>query len=518
MADAEIRAFQDAVACVDDSPPVCLVQLVHSKPIVQTAESFESQGAMDNTLARPPSVNNLSPSALQATPEIPRTIHSPLCPKLPDDDVVDYASSIMPVELCADRGTNELLNQTPVKSVIDDSDTSDCSRALIISSLPEGNKNQWGPDLVCNVAPETPPLDLVQSSAVSELTCMKPAVNSVPINLQVSRTDAQPSIAVHTERGLDKQDNPGLPDTGDCDDDDDFDIDDRPLTVDLLQETDASVIAVADNSNLSIGKPSVPVGIVNAGEPPSTLLPPVCMLPSATTTEQQPVEHTAQIILLPSADTVAAVESTIYCCQDPRPPAMLLELENNVCSNPSSLTAVTGNDTAKMLSVSSTTVNSISPTDISTSHLDPSFISSPAVSSVFTSVPLCLPSTAMLGIRPKPPVAQTVPSVHLVTATPTPVTTPLPSQSTVHLMPFVAASVGSPSLPNPPIPLGNLTGPNPGMPLSGAVAPGTAGLQILNMTPMSPFVGTPGIVLHTAGTPNFQPATNPLLPLVVELH
>ncbi|KAF6777982.1 hypothetical protein AHF37_02748 [Paragonimus kellicotti] len=119
MADAEIRAFQDADTCVDDSPPVCLVQLVHSKPVVQTAEYFESQGAMDNTLARSPSVNNVSPSALQATPEIPRTVHSPSCPKLPDDDVVDYASGIMPVELCADRGTAEPLIQTPIKSVID---------------------------------------------------------------------------------------------------------------------------------------------------------------------------------------------------------------------------------------------------------------------------------------------------------------------------------------------------------------------------------------------------------------
>ncbi|KAF6777983.1 hypothetical protein AHF37_02749 [Paragonimus kellicotti] len=254
----------------------------------------------------------------------------------------------------------------------------------------------------------------------------------------------------------------------------------------------------------------VSVGTISAGEPPNTVLPPVCMLPSATTT-QQPVQRTAPIISLPSTDTVAAVESTISSCEDSRPPTMLLELENNLCSHPSSLTPVTGTDTAKMLSVSSATANPISPADISTSHLDPSFISNPAVSSVFTSVPLCLPSTTILGIRPKPLVPQNVPSAHLVTATPTPVTTPLPSQSAVHLMPFVAASVGSPSLPNPPIPLGNLTGPTPGMPISGAVAPGTAGLQILNVTPMSPFVGTPGIVLHTAGTPNFQPATNPLL-------
>ncbi|KAF5395992.1 hypothetical protein PHET_11154 [Paragonimus heterotremus] len=258
QADAEIRGFQDADTCVDDSPPVCLVQLVHSKPVVQTAEYFESQGAMDNKLARSPSVNSLSPSALQATPEIPRTVHSPSYPKLPDDNVVDYASSIMPVELCADRGTAELLNQTPVKSVIDDSGTSGCCRALIIDSVSENNESQSKPGLVCNGAPETAPLDLVQSSAISKLTCVKAAVNSIPINLQVSHTDAQPSITVHTERGVDKQNDPGLSDTRDCEDDDDFDVDDRPLTVDLLQETDASAIAVAGTSNLSICKPSIP--------------------------------------------------------------------------------------------------------------------------------------------------------------------------------------------------------------------------------------------------------------------
>ncbi|KAA3674563.1 uncharacterized protein DEA37_0003872 [Paragonimus westermani] len=510
MADAEIRAFQDADACVDDSPPVCLVQLVHSKAVIQTAESFESQCAMDNRLVQSPSENNLSPSALQATPEVPRTVHSPSCPKLPDDDVVDYASNIMPVELCADIGTAELLTQTPVKSVVDESGTSGCCRPLIMDSS-ENDESQSRPALICNGIPEIPPLDLVQSSAVNTLTCVKLATTSVPIKLQVSHTDPQPSITVHTKNDVDRQEDPGLTDTGGCDDDDDFDIDDRPLTVDLLQETEASMIAGGGNSNFSTGKPSLPVETTNAGELPTTSLPPACILPSATTREQQPVQHIAPIISLPSAGAVASVESTIFSCQDSRPPTMLLEFEGSSCPHLSSLTAVTETDTAKMLSVSSTTVNPICSADTSTSHLDPSFISSSPVSSVFTSVPLCLPNTTMLGIRPKPPIPQTIPSVHLVTATPTPVTTPLPSQSTVHLVPFVAASVGSPSLPNPPIPLGNLTGPTPGMSISGAVAPGTAGLQILNVTPMSPFVGTPGIVLHTAGTPNFQPATNPLL-------
>ncbi|KAF8566090.1 hypothetical protein P879_06629 [Paragonimus westermani] len=451
---------------------------------------------MDNRLAHSPSENNLSSSALQATPEVPRTVHPPSYPKLPDVDVVDYASNIMPVELCADIGTAELLTQTPVKSVVDDSDTPGCCRPLIMDSLSENNESQSRPALVCNGAPEIPPLDLVQSSAVNTLTCVKPATNSVPIKLQVSQADPQPSITVHTENDVDRREDPGLPDTGGCDDDDDFDVDDRPLTVDLLQEAETSMISVET---------------VNAGELSTTLLPPVCILPSATTTEQQPVQHIAPIISLSSAGAVASVEPTIFSCQDSRPSTMLLEFEGSSCPHLSSLTAVTGTDTARMLSVSSTTVNPICSAETSASHLDPSFISSPPVSSVFTSVPLCLPNTTMLGIRPKPPIPQTVPSVHLVTATPTPVTTPLPSQSTVHLVPFVAASVGSSSLPNPPIPLGNLTGPTPGMPISGAVAPGTAGLQILNVTPMSPFVGTPGIVLHTAGTPNFQPATNPLL-------
>ncbi|CAH8875055.1 unnamed protein product [Trichobilharzia szidati] len=174
---------------------------------------------------------------------------------------------------------------------------------------------------------------------------------------------------------------------------------------------------------------------------------------------------------------------------------------------------------------SSSHINTIEPSSITISvSVCPTSIPI-SVAPVNVSLPantLHMPS--IFSVRTRPAVAQSVLPLISVGPQPNPPLTPqtslpsLPSQPAVHFMPFIGNMSGTIPVSANNTGLRNIVNPSPAIPMAGPPTAPCPPLQIFNMTPMPQFVGAPSFVLHPTGPlpgPNnfqFPPGPTHLLP------
>nr|CAH8875052.1 unnamed protein product [Trichobilharzia regenti] len=132
--------------------------------------------------------------------------------------------------------------------------------------------------------------------------------------------------------------------------------------------------------------------------------------------------------------------------------------------------------------------------------------------------------SSIFSVRTRPAVAQSVLPLISVGPQPNPALTPqtslpsLPSQPAVHFMPFIGNMSGTIPVSANNTGLRNIVNPSPAIPMAGPPSAPCPPLQIFNMTPMPQFVGAPSFVLHPTGPlpgPNnfqFPPGPTHLLP------
>ncbi|CAH8540581.1 unnamed protein product [Heterobilharzia americana] len=505
----------------DDSPPVCLVELVNSK-----AKSSENHGPVELC------VDKLKKSSHEST--------SNACvPK----DIDDKTASLLPE-------INDLESETH----------------LAILKL-EDNANNG-----IQVAVSTGPIDLdnAYSSTVKEPNSPKPndnttkGVNEMPISGRHSLSDSkQPSCDLNVE------------------DEDDLDLEDRPLTVDTQGvddispiESENSVVNVVNNSLLSnisstitentqasittvpeVSEASVSVistmslpDLASSSSSFSSSLPThpnLHPMSASNKSYSSDRHHTSTPVALATVAPIrmssVGPDYTISneSLRSIKPTPQDVVTSPTMCVHSSIPSSVTKHEVGTVSSSSSVSYSSKSSNQPNT--VEVSSFSSPSmtnsISTGTTSIPIsitpiigtCAMNTmnmsSIFSVRGRPAVGQSVLPLLSVGPQPTPSFTSqtslpsLPSQSGVHFMPFIGSmsatlpvSVGNTSLKN-------IINPSSGIPIpAGTPAVPCPPLQIFNMTPVPQFVGPPSFVLHPTGPipcPNsfqFPQASAHLLP------
>ncbi|CAL8094181.1 unnamed protein product [Calicophoron daubneyi] len=484
MADTEFRLLQGTDSCVDDSPPVCLVQLTNSKHLAESKSNAFGAKAVGTSHSPPNSTSYPSPEVSRSGKTTPDSVVLSR-----PSDVVGVSSSV-----ASDTGK------------VEDGRGSVCNS--ITNSLPSMDTEQTRDSLAHTPTEESQPTHNSPSPA-----SIHPDLFRAPV---LKEQDELTQLAVGSGSSISSASLTPNPDTikpananqtiG-MDEDDDIDPEDRPLTVDLPQEDDVADIKEttvdSHTSSLETVRPDSPSRITSVPPLPSVVTPTESslILPAVQhATDLHPTIHNSKAI----STRIIKKESQITPSTSPAPPVISsTELRTYVASRITTPITVT---TQINCSTKVTPAKNARPNKIPISSA-----TTPSSLNIASTVP-----TPVISIRSKPVVSHAA----LPTLSPAPSTTAAvtltnaasatrSSQSSVHLMPFVATSLSGPA--NSPI---ALSGPTPALPLAGTT-PSGGSLQIFNMTPVPQFVGTPSILLHATGpvvsTPSFQNPT-PLVP------
>ncbi|TGZ59390.1 hypothetical protein CRM22_009114 [Opisthorchis felineus] len=425
----------------------------------------------------------MSPTVLQATPELALTLHS------------SATESMVPVAESKEQ-------QSPELSVLDS-----VHKDAAIEQATEQSSFRDS----AAVTPET--VEIGRKRVVLASQGNLRIVEGCPSRSETAVNPLAPSAdnlatADHPET-CDEVGFPTLPETVERDEDDDFDLEDRPLTVDVSLASDTT--PEDRNTGKETTKPATERETQNV----------VPAEPVYTASESGPTTlssaHAASI--QPTEDIVASTNGPSDDCQ-PDPGSTITEVltplpspsnRNNLVASEVLLPETTSNSTiTNTIMVGSP----LQQNGVDLSYPNVSLTNKAETSVVFVTClqPFTTPITSVLDIRPKPTTPQ--PTVLPVASSATPTVTSsstalLTSQpNTAQLMSFATGT----GVSSAGVPLSSLPVTATALPLPGTGVGSGSTLQFLNMTPVPQFLGAPGIVLHSAGAPTFQSPGTPLLP------
>ncbi|KAG5452944.1 hypothetical protein CSKR_112542 [Clonorchis sinensis] len=482
MADTDVRILRDVETCVDDSPPVCLVPLVHNKLVSQRSPDRCTHRDLGNACDKSSATtSDMSPTVLQATPELTITLHA------------SATESMVPVAESKEQ-------QSPELSVLD---------SVHKDEAVEQAKEQTSCRDSAAVTPET--VEISRKRVVLASQDNVRIVEGCPPQCEAAVNPLAPSnddlaTADHPET-CDQVRFPTLPEMAEHDEDDDFDLEDRPLTVDVSLALDttpedrnagkekATPATERETQNVV---PAEPVCTASESGPTS--------LSSAHPAPSQPTEDIVTSTNGPSDDCQPDPGSTIA--------EVLAPLPSDSNRNHLVASELLPPETPPNSTITNTVGSPLQQNGVDLSYPTVSLTNKAETSVVFVTClqPFTTPITSVLDIRPKPTTPQ--PTVLPVASSATPTvasssTALLTSQpNTAQLMSFATGTGVSSS----GVPLNSLPVTATALPLPGTGVGSGSTLQFLNMTPVPQFLGAPGIVLHSAGAPTFQSPATPLLP------
>ncbi|OON23399.1 hypothetical protein X801_00691 [Opisthorchis viverrini] len=425
----------------------------------------------------PATTSDMSPTVLQATPELTITLHA------------SATESMAPVAESKEQ-------QSPEQSVLD---------SVNKDAVIEQTKELTSCIDSAAVTPETAEVGRkpVVLASLDNLRVVEgcPSQSEAAVNpLAPSNDDL--STADHPET-CDQVRFPNLPETAEHDEDDDFDLEDRPLTVDVSLAPD-----ITPEETIIPATERETQNVVTAEPVCTTSVSGLTSLSSAHPVPNQPTE-----------DIVASTNGQSDDCQ-PDPGSTIAEVSTPLPSPSNRNHLVASEVLLPETPPNSTITNTItvgSPPQqngVDLSYPTVSLTNKAETSVVFVTClqPFTTPITSVLDIRPKPTTPQ--PTMLPVASSATPAvasssTALLTSQpNTAQMMSFATGTGVSSS----GVPLNSLPVTATALPLPGSGVGSGSTLQFLNMTPVPQFLGAPGIVLHSAGAPTFQSAATPLLP------
>ncbi|CAH8597201.1 unnamed protein product, partial [Schistosoma turkestanicum] len=489
--------------CEDDSPPVCLVELVNSKTkVTDTHEYTELCSDKSNIGVQENGGNNCTVEEI--------------CPNKTCSSSLGFhdfkSKSPLPAVISEDKSdglSNTILSNNP-SSISTDLDNSHLSTMKESSSL------------ICNQHTQS------DNESLTTENCLRSEAKITPCDRQ-------------------------------AEDEDDLDFEDRPLTVDtqesddiLLNEPPKKIIPLTNNSVYIVPNsmtedkqdPTTSTTIesktsfIATHNTPSSV---VCLSSSPSPCQSTLSAQSSQSISIPNKNcssdghqmstpvalaTVApirmssmgpdySVSNEVLRPVKPAPQDIQLSTVMSNHTTPQTVTSIFPNKHEMVSTTSSVSYNSKSSNHSRTnerSSFSPISVTkstsvgttSMAVSTIPTTGSSVMTTHSMsniFNVRTRPSVAQSVLPVLSVGPQPTPSLTSqtslpsIQSQSTVHFMPFVSNMPVSASSTG----LRNIINHSQTIPIAGTPTAPCAPLQIFNMTPMPQFMGTPSYVLHPTG-------------------
>ncbi|CAH8655472.1 unnamed protein product [Schistosoma intercalatum] len=492
----------------DDSPPVCLVELINSKTkVTENHESTELSGGKSNITLQENSGSSCKVDGI--------------CP------IKSGSSSI---------SFHELKSESPLAAVTSSDDKSDS----LSNTLSSENHLLGSIDL--------------ENTHISTRKQSSPLTS----NHHASRDGNESLTGEYYLQSKAKMSTCDL----EAEDEDDVDLEDRPLTVDTQDSDEVLLNGSSKKTILSTNNPvctvshsvteekedptssvttasktsfvviqNTPSAVVCLSSPPSscqsTLSVQNCQSTSVPNKNcSSEVHHTSAPVALA---TVAPIRMSSvgpdYSLSNeilrPIKPAPQDTQTNTVISNQATPQAVTSIFPSKHEIVFTTSSVSYNPKSSQSGTNER--LSFPAVSITkpasigTTSVTISIAPTinssvitthsmpSIFNVRTRPTVAQSVLPVLSVGPQPAPSLTTqtslssLQSQSTVHFMPFVGNMPVTMPVSATSTGLRNVINHNQAIPIAGTPTAPCPPLQIFNMTPMPQFMGTPSYVLHPTG-------------------